>query len=224
MLLKCDEKYNVHNFMIDEQHKKLFELANIAYNMISRQTDSMGIKRILIALFDYMKTHFKNEEAYMESINLHLLDSYKEHYRDIVFEILLLIKNMKYDFKQQFMIIIEEWLITYIIQEYIRIVEHQQEMLKKGKIRESTDLKLDDNVLEKSFLESEYSPKNHLESNLNINYSKTIKKDSVLHIYSCMCGKIYNISHPIHKKIMEGKVIYCKHCNTNITYINDMKV
>ncbi|RDU72263.1 hemerythrin-like metal-binding domain-containing protein, partial [Helicobacter aurati] len=65
MLLAWDDKYSVGNYLIDEQHKKLFELANMAGNMIGKQTDPAEIKKMLAALFEYMKTHFRDEETYM---------------------------------------------------------------------------------------------------------------------------------------------------------------
>lgn len=224
VLPKWSKEYSVHNFMIDEQHKKLFELANIADNMIGRQTDPLKIKRVLIALFDYMKTHFRDEEAYMESIQFPSLEIHKEHHRVIVSEMTSLIKNIKYDFKQQLAIITEQWLVRHILQEDMRIGEYQQEMLEKKRAEERKDLESENNILEDAFVESEHSAQSKPENNPTINSTKAIQKNSVLHIYSCMCGKVYNISHAIHTQIQQGKKIYCKHCSTNITYINDMKV
>ena len=224
MLPKWSKEYSVHNFMIDEQHKKLFELANMADNMIGKQTNPLEIKQVLVALFDYMKTHFRDEEAYMESIQYPGLETHKEHHKEIVAEMTLLIKHMKYDFKQQLAIITEQWLVRHILQEDMRIGEYQQEMLAKKRLKECKDLESENNVLENSFVESEHSSQSMPENNPTINSVKAIQKDSILHIYSCMCGKVYNISQPIHEQIQQGKKIYCKHCNANITYINDMKV
>ena len=78
MLPKWSNEYSVHNFMIDEQHKKLFELANMADNMIGKQTDPVEIKKILVALFEYMRTHFHDEEVYMENIQYPSLELHKE--------------------------------------------------------------------------------------------------------------------------------------------------
>lgn len=224
MLLQWNDKYSVKNYLIDEQHKKLFELANIADNMIGKQTNPLEIKQVLVALFDYMKTHFRDEEAYMESIQFPALETHREHHKEIVFEMTLLIKNMKYDFKQQLAIITEQWLVRHILQEDMRIGEYQQEMLEKKRAKENKDLESENNILEDAFVESEHSAQSKPENNPTLNSTKAIQKDSVLHIYSCMCGKVYNISDSIHAQIQQGKKIYCKHCNTNITYINDMKV
>lgn len=50
MLLQWNDKYSVKNYLIDEQHKKLFELANMADNMIGKQTDPAEIKKIACRL------------------------------------------------------------------------------------------------------------------------------------------------------------------------------
>ena len=135
-----------------------------------------------------------------------------------------LIKNMKYDFKQQLAIITEQWLLRHILQEDMKIGEFQQEILAKTRKEQHDFSMAEDNILENAFIESEYSSQSQPDNNPNINTAKAVKKNSVLHIYSCMCGKVYNISPSIHTKIQSGHPIFCKHCNTNITYINDMKV
>lgn len=56
---------------IDEQHKKLFDIANRAYAVMQDDfiTDKFDhINSILIELKDYTKEHFSNEETYMKSI------------------------------------------------------------------------------------------------------------------------------------------------------------
>lgn len=89
----------------------------MADNMIGKKTHPLEIKKMLAALFDYMKTHFRDEEAYMASIGYPELEVHKEHHRKIVSEITKLVKNMKQDFKQQLVIIMEHWLLNHILQE-----------------------------------------------------------------------------------------------------------
>lgn len=231
MLPKWSNEYSVHNFMIDEQHKKLFEIANIADNMIGRQTDALEIKKVLIALFEYMKTHFKDEEAYMRSINFPGYESHALKHRNIIGEMTLLVKNMKHDFKQQLAIITEQWLLRHILQDDMMIGEYQQELLAARKRKDSmakdsnTPITADkeDEVLEESSVESIYSSKSTPSTDSKVK-KEPVKKDSVLHIYTCLCGKVYNIADNIHEKIQNGGKIYCKHCKNNITFINDMKV
>ena len=53
MFIKWDNKYSVKNALIDSQHKKLFELANAAHDMIGKQTNPNEVRKVLAALFDW---------------------------------------------------------------------------------------------------------------------------------------------------------------------------
>ena len=57
---------------IDEEHKKLFEIADEAYELYKNEfiPDKYDhIAKILNELRDYTKIHFQHEEEYMKSIN-----------------------------------------------------------------------------------------------------------------------------------------------------------
>lgn len=57
---------------IDEEHKRLFEIAEETYQLRNEEflVDKYDqIKAVLQELKDYTIMHFKHEEAYMESIN-----------------------------------------------------------------------------------------------------------------------------------------------------------
>jgi hemerythrin len=71
-MYEMKEEYKIGVELIDEQHKKLFELADKAYLLLK---DDFSIDKydkivhILEELKDYTIFHFKSEEEYMESIN-----------------------------------------------------------------------------------------------------------------------------------------------------------
>ncbi len=209
MLLQWDDKYSVKNYLIDEQHKKLFELANMADNMIGKQTDPAEIKKMLVALFDYMKTHFRDEELYMESIKYPSLEMHKERHKQIVFEMTNLVRNMKYDFKQQLVIIMEQWLLRHILQEdmeYAKYLEEMNEKRSKEKPNVSSSDSHHSEVLKKSVMET-----------------KTNTKKGKMHMYTCLCGKTYNIAPEIHTRIQAGDGVKCQDCTTFIKYITDIE-
>ncbi len=77
------EEYKIGVPNIDEQHKKLFELADKAYMLLK---DDLSIDKydkivhILAELKEYTIFHFRSEEEYMESINYKRLFTQKiEH-------------------------------------------------------------------------------------------------------------------------------------------------
>ena len=77
------EEYDMGVEEIDEQHKKLFELADKAYMLLKDEftIDKYDkIVQIINELKDYTVFHFKSEEEYMESINYKRMFSQKiEH-------------------------------------------------------------------------------------------------------------------------------------------------
>ena len=82
-MYEMKEEYKIGVEQIDEQHKKLFELADKAYMLL---TDKFSLDKydkivgIVEELKEYTIFHFKSEEEYMESINYKRLFTQKiEH-------------------------------------------------------------------------------------------------------------------------------------------------
>ena len=112
-----DDKFSIHNDVIDVQHKKLFDIAHRAGLLISKQVDGNEIKKILVELFEYMKVHFHDDEAYMASIGYPGLERQSAMHQQIIRDMTDLIQNIRYDFKQKLAIITEEWLINHILKK-----------------------------------------------------------------------------------------------------------
>jgi|SRR5471030_2389817 len=82
-MYEMKEEYKIGVEQIDEQHKKLFELADQAYRLLK---DDFSLDKydkivdIINELKEYTIFHFKSEEDYMESINYKKLFTQKiEH-------------------------------------------------------------------------------------------------------------------------------------------------
>ena len=72
MKYEFTKDYHTGIDFIDEEHAKLFEIANRAYDLLTNQfvTDKYdAIVAVLEELRDYTKYHFNHEEEYMTSIN-----------------------------------------------------------------------------------------------------------------------------------------------------------
>lgn len=70
-MIEWKESYKVGIGFVDEQHKKLFEISNRAYELLEDQfcIDKYDkIVDILEELKDYTVYHFNEEEKYMKSI------------------------------------------------------------------------------------------------------------------------------------------------------------
>ena len=72
MKYEFTKDYHTGIDFIDEEHAKIFEIANRAYDLLTNQfvTDKYdAIVAVLEELRDYTKYHFNHEEEYMKSIN-----------------------------------------------------------------------------------------------------------------------------------------------------------
>lgn len=80
------EYYTGINF-IDEEHKKLFEIANTAYELLMNEfiPDKYDyIMEVVDELRDYTKYHFDHEEDYMNNIKYKRLLSQKVSHDDFI--------------------------------------------------------------------------------------------------------------------------------------------
>ena len=129
-MYEMKEEYKIGLETIDEQHKKLFELADKAY-MLLKDEFSLDkydkIVHILEELKEYTIFHFKSEEEYMESIEYKRLFTQKiEHAKFI--KTLEEINYKDLDEKQDESLVkilnfLNDWLIEHILKTDKLIVQ-----------------------------------------------------------------------------------------------------
>ena len=86
-MFEMKEQYKLGIANIDEQHEKLFEIGERAYQLLIDKfsTDKYDkIIAIIEELSNYTVIHFRDEEAYMESINYKRLFSQKIDHTDFI--------------------------------------------------------------------------------------------------------------------------------------------
>jgi hemerythrin-like metal-binding protein len=64
--LAWKDQYNIGHYQIDNEHKKLIALANKVMDFSNNGEDKDKINKVLNALSDYVKIHFRNEEKYFD--------------------------------------------------------------------------------------------------------------------------------------------------------------
>ena len=78
-MILWESKFSVGVPWIDEQHKKLFQIAGEAYKMINEEASNLDFNRVmdvLDQLIDYTKYHFSQEEILMKHFGY---PGYDEH-------------------------------------------------------------------------------------------------------------------------------------------------
>ncbi len=108
--------------LIDEEHTRLFELAEEAYQLLHEQFlhDKYDqLTRIFKELEDYTKKHFKDEEDYMESIDYPALFIQKAQHNQFVAKLEEFVENgieENQDEKiQEILTFLTDWLFNHIL-------------------------------------------------------------------------------------------------------------
>lgn len=89
-MYEMKEEFKTNIAIIDEQHKRLFEIANEAYTLLTNEfvVDKYDeIIEIINELKSYTKFHFKTEENYMESIGYRKIFSQKVAHKEFIDEL-----------------------------------------------------------------------------------------------------------------------------------------
>ncbi|ANE36517.1 hemerythrin-like metal-binding domain protein [Campylobacter iguaniorum] len=186
MIPPWSEKYSINNYEIDEQHKKLFELAKKAYIYANNNISKDDMRQIIVEFFDYMKEHFNQEESYMRQIGYPKLIEHSKIHRDIISTMSNLIRSIKNinEMKENLVTIAEKWLLEHILQDDIKIEEWNQH--------------------QKLNLASKTQNTPALEQEKKYEYVCECPK------------KIHIASQRIHDKITKGARFVCKVCNKPI--------
>lgn len=121
------ERYQIEDFTIDSEHKKLFDIAAKAINYeFAEGSIKLHIKNTIVELYEYMKVHFAHEEEYMELINY---SGYLEHkliHENIINQLNDFIKQIPTlsieKFERLLIEYMDVWLIQHIIIEDTKII------------------------------------------------------------------------------------------------------
>ncbi|MBM0636653.1 bacteriohemerythrin [Campylobacter sp. VicNov18] len=194
MLPKWDNSCSVHNAKIDNQHKKLFELAAKVEIASDRSVSKNEIKKLLTEFFNYMKNHFHDEEKYMQLINYPNLEEHRQIHKEIIQTMINLIKDVKStnDLKEKLYIIVKKWLLEHILYEDMKVEKWR-----------SLSLSTDDES--------------------DISFEAIEKEDNEqlqFYLYTCHCpNKIHDVPYNIQQKIeFEGHNFTCKTCKESIKF------
>ena len=86
-MIEWDDQYNVNIKVIDEQHKKIFDIINKYFEAVQRKDNDAGIKYLLSELTQYVLTHFKTEEEYLVKFNYKDVDAHKLEHMEFISKI-----------------------------------------------------------------------------------------------------------------------------------------
>lgn len=113
-------EYKLKNELLDKEHEQLFIIALDSLNYNKKDIKTY-IKITINKLYEYMKTHFEHEEAYMEEINYPLLEEHKKLHENIIIQMNEFIKKLAKlnieEFEKKLIEYMDIWLINHILYE-----------------------------------------------------------------------------------------------------------
>jgi len=129
-LFEMKEEYKLGIPHIDQQHARLFEIGDSAYELLKNtySDDKYDkIVEIIEELKSYTIIHFRDEEEYMESINYKKLFSQKIDHAEFIAKIknvdLNKIDHNQDEYIMEILNFLAKWLKDHIIEKDLMIVE-----------------------------------------------------------------------------------------------------
>lgn len=116
-MISWKEEYSVGVLEIDEQHKKLFDIANRAYDLLKNDFSVDKYDRIVDIfeeLNNYTKFHFDYEENYMLRIGYKRLLSHKVQHDDFIEKINSIDLDKVDEDQDKYLIDILEFIVKWI--------------------------------------------------------------------------------------------------------------
>ncbi len=115
------EEFKTGIDIIDEQHKRLFEIADETYKLLKNEfiTDKYDkIVHLIEELKEYTSFHFKTEEDYMESINYKRMFTQKIEHQDFIKKLdeidLNKIDENQEEYILELLNFLNDWLVNHI--------------------------------------------------------------------------------------------------------------
>lgn len=123
MFIEWNEKFSLHHPLLDKQHQELFDLANAVQALDPAKTDKAELGKLFKEFFDYMAKHFKEEEAYMQSLEYPLLEKHKKFHESIIEGMTKVLKEKKSvdELQKSTKIIAQKWLVEHILENDLKI-------------------------------------------------------------------------------------------------------
>lgn len=118
MIFKYDESFSVGIDVMDEQHKRLFDVINNLYVAMKKNEPSKIISGVIDDLMEYAVYHLNEEEKMMEKYNYSGIKGHKKIHRKIVGQA----KDIQHEYNRtkssvvaiKLMLFLKDWLIKHI--------------------------------------------------------------------------------------------------------------
>lgn len=131
-MYEMKDEYFTGVAQVDEEHKRLFEIANSAYEVITNEfiPDKYDyILSIIQELKDYTKVHFQHEEEYMDKINYRYKFIQKVQHAKFIAKLeefdVMSIEDNQEEVLLELIEFLTKWLVGHILEHDKQLGEHE---------------------------------------------------------------------------------------------------
>ncbi|MEZ7933659.1 MAG: hemerythrin family protein [Sulfurospirillum sp.] len=131
MIIEWSERFSLNHELLDAQHQELFELANAAQRLDPNNANKAELGRLFKEFYDYMGKHFKEEEAYMQSIDYPLYEKHKKFHESIIEGMTKILKEKKgvVELQKSIQMIAKKWLAEHILENDLQIEKWRKSLI-----------------------------------------------------------------------------------------------
>lgn len=142
VLPQWEKRFSINHTQMDAQHQELFHLAGKVLKINPRTSTKQEVRILFGEFFHYMGEHFKEEEAYMQSIEYPGLAEHKALHESIIEEITKILKTQHtiVGLKGAMLEATRHWLVDHIMQ-HDKKIQMWQKSYSLQKRREEMDEK-----------------------------------------------------------------------------------
>lgn len=120
--LRWKEFLSVHDPIIDNQHKELFELTNQLISNSNADSHSPIVGETLKELLKYARKHFKEEERFLERVGYPKIIEHKKMHSNFILKIAMFCKDVmdrKTNVTEEMINYLVTWLVSHVSKEDI---------------------------------------------------------------------------------------------------------
>ena len=218
MEMRCNyvtwtKEFSIKNIDLDRQHEIIFQVANDIFYTVHKLQQELSqqqyeeykkeLKKITIQLFNYIKTHFADEEKFMKEIGFPLFEEHRKAHIELTnrAKILLNYSSDVKKFSTELQTLINNFIIKHFVTEDMYIADFIHRALNVGEV----PLNLNQYIMIKS-LEKE-----------DIYNEKTYD-----YVCSCSLENITKVPQSIHEELEnEGKLMKCSNCGGILVFVGE---
>ena len=118
-IFQWTQELEIDKGQIDSDHKQLLEIANTVACIHDLDNEGEDLRRAIRKLYEYVKSHFTREEAFMLALDYPYREEHKEKHAEIIAMMNETLTSSHHlaEMRDKFCDLMKHWVLTHIGQE-----------------------------------------------------------------------------------------------------------